>query len=154
MRPPRIVRSPWLVARSTTKPMAMPASAATRRRRSRRAMGEPPPSVREYDPVGIAIRHRPSRLLELRHRRRYRRQIRAADVEAGKHLVGAAAVLEANLLENQRRWIRILPSVKVDLPLGHEPQQVASLIVAVVQVIGALSQRRDSPLRDGIPPQL
>src|SRR4029079_10624096 len=132
MRPPRAVRRPWLVARSTAKPMAVRGRAATSRRR-RRPLAAGPPSVPEYDPVGIAIRHRPSRLLELRHRWRRRRQIRAADAEAGKDLVGAAAVLEANLLEDQRRRIRILPSVKVDLPLGHEPQQVASLIVAVVQ---------------------
>ena len=46
-------------------------------------------------------------------------------IEAGKDLgIGAAAILQPNLLENQRRRIGILPAVEIHAPLGHEPQQV------------------------------
>src|SRR5678815_1825544 len=125
MRPPRIVRRPSLVASRMTKPMMMPARAATRRRRSRPIVKNPVPSLHEDNPVRIAIRHRPSRPIELRHRWRYGRQIRAVNVKAGEDLrIGAAAVLQPNLLENQRRAVRVLPSIEVHAALRQCPDNL------------------------------
>ena len=104
----------------------------------------------------VAVERRPAGVCQPRGGRRDRRQVGAVDVVAGEHVAIVLAPVSpprrcSSTSAGGNGSCR--PSMK-HLAIRRKPEQVAAFVVAVVQVIGALSKRGEIAGRHRRPAQL
>ena len=77
------------------------------------------------------------------------------NVMPGKHgPVITDTRFDVDMLQHQVCGKRVLPAIQKYLPIRREPEQGSAFVVPVVQVIGALLERRQRRRGDGMPSKL